>query len=81
MSNMEQQFKFGVVEWFGTKGESFGYIRGEDGVECYVHYSHISPVGQENPKYLVLKPGDRVRYIVVAGYLNKGTQADLVEKV
>jgi len=76
---MEQEFRFGKVKWFSTSGQSFGYIIGNDGVECYVHYSHISPVGQENPKYRVLAAGQIVKYTVVEGYLGKGTQADQVE--
>lgn len=78
---MEAQYLYGKVKWFSTNGQSFGYLIGEDGTECYVHYSHISPIGQENPKYKVLIPGQKVRYLVVAGYLGVGTQADAVEVV
>ncbi len=74
-----EDIKFGKVKWFGTNGQSFGYILGEDGIECYVHYSHITPIGQTNPNYRVLTTGQKVAYTVVAGYLGKGTQAYKVE--
>lgn len=73
------EIKTGKVKWFSTSGQSFGYIVGSDGVECYVHYSHISSIGQENPKYRVLSAGQIVAYTVVEGYLGKGTQADDVQ--
>ncbi len=73
------ELKWGYVDWFATSGQSFGYIVGDDGVKCYVHYSHISVVNQDNPKYKVLTPGQRVKYKVIEGYLGKGTQADEVE--
>lgn len=76
------ELKYGYVDWFGTSGQSYGYIIGDDGSRCYVHYRHISDVNQENPSFKVLQPGQRVKYVVIEGYpLGKGTQASKVEVI
>jgi cold shock CspA family protein len=72
----------GIVKWFGSKGEAFGYIHrfkqadGQSG-EIFVHFRNISPENQENPKFKVLKKGDRVQFSIGPGYpnANHGTQA------
>lgn len=75
--------KSGIVEWFGTKGEAYGYLMGDDGVECYVHYKNILADNQENPRFRTLKPGQRVEFEVGTGHYTPegGTQALKVKVV
>ena len=66
---------FGIVKFFPCKGQPFGMITKEDGVDIYVHYKGILSEGQENPKYRVLTPGQKVEFDEAPGYHNPGTQA------
>ena len=71
-----EEFTFGYVAWFGSKGLPFGYVKRDgDSLETYVHYKGISQEGQDNPKYKTLVPGQRVKYRIIQGYHNPGTQA------
>ncbi len=78
---MDELF-YGYVDWFGSKGLPYGYIkRDTDSLRTYVHYKGISVVGQVNPKYKTLLAGQRVKYRIIQGYHNPGTQAVDVEIV
>lgn len=79
---MDLQIYEGIVKWFGSRGEAFGYIhkfRHMDGTEgeCFVHYKNISSDNQENPKFKTLKKGEKVQFTIGPGYpnANYGTQA------
>jgi cold shock CspA family protein len=69
----------GIVKWFSSANQPWGFIRFQDGaVQCeiFCHYKHIEPEGQENPKFRTLKPGQRVYFEIGPGFpANKGTQA------
>jgi cold shock CspA family protein len=69
----------GICKWFSSKGQPWGYIKFKDeqGASCeiFVHYKQILPDNQENPKFRVLKPGQRVAFDIGSGYPSKGTQA------
>jgi cold shock CspA family protein len=78
---MNQVFK-GVVKWFGSKGEAFGYIHKFNHVngvpgEIFVHYKNILPENQENPKFKVLPKGRWVEFEIGSGFPSaaQGTQA------
>lgn len=47
----------GTVKWFDVR-KGFGFISDEDGVDCYVHFSHINMEG-----FKKLRPGQRVSFI------------------
>lgn len=72
----------GIVKWFGSKGEAFGYIHkfkhenGEEG-EIFVHFRNILEEGQDNPKFKTLPKGRKVEFEVGEGYpsASHGTQA------
>ncbi len=66
---------WGVVKWFGSKGQSWGYIITDEGPEIFVHFKSILPDNQENPKFRTLNPGQRVSFEVASGYYMPGTQA------
>jgi cold shock CspA family protein len=77
---MNQVF-VGVTKWFGSKGEAYGYIHrflhadGKDG-EIFVHFKQLLEEGQENPKFKVLKKGQKVSFEIGPGFpAGKGTQA------
>lgn len=65
----------GVVDWFGSKNQSYGYILRDDGPPVFVHYKSILPDNQENPKFKTLLPGQIVTFEVGPGYYVDGTQA------
>lgn len=69
----------GICKWFGSSGQAFGYITKSDGGEVYVHYSNIRKVNLRDPKFRDMKKGDKVEFVVMAGYRNDGTQAGEVE--
>ncbi|WP_446897696.1 cold-shock protein [Clostridium sp. LBM24168] len=58
----------GTVKWFnGEKG--YGFITGEDGKDCFAHYSQINSDG-----YKSLDEGQKVSYDESKG--QKGLQAE-----
>ncbi len=72
----------GTTKWFSSKGEAYGYLFGfnhEDGTpgEIFVHYKALLEAGQENPKYRLLKKGDKVSFEIGPGHgvAKSGTQA------
>ena len=60
----------GTVKWFND-AKGYGFIKGEDGQEVFVHYSAIQAGG-----FRSLKEGQKVSYEVKQG--PKGLQADRV---
>lgn len=70
----------GIVKWFASANQPWGYIRFVDEVhqhqEIFAHYKNILPDNQENPRFKVLKPGQRVGFRIGPGFpAGKGTQA------
>ena len=66
----------GVCEWFGSNGQSYGYIKYNDDCQVYVHYKHIEIEGLRDPKYKEIRPGDKVQFRIIEGHGNNtGTQA------
>ena len=63
----------GVVKWFNDK-KGFGFIKGDDGVDVFVHHSAIQGDG-----FKTLNEGQKVEFEVVNG--DKGKQAQNVVKV
>jgi cold shock protein len=63
----------GTVKWFNDK-KGFGFIKKEDGLDVFVHYSGIKGDG-----YKSLTEGDDVVFIVEQG--DKGPAAREVVKV
>ena len=51
----------GVVKWFNSR-KGFGFIKGENGLDVFVHYSDIC-----NKETRTLKEGDRVTYDLIQG--------------
>tara|TARA_R100001244_G_scaffold132051_1_gene106852 strand:- start:678 stop:935 length:258 start_codon:yes stop_codon:yes gene_type:complete len=75
---MEIYYK-GIVDWFGSGGQSYGYIKYDDGKQVYVHYKQIRSKGQRDSKFMELREGDEVTFCLAPGYRNPGTQASNVE--
>ena len=48
----------GTVKWFDA-AKGYGYISGDDGIDCFVHYSGIRGSGYRN-----LEDNQRVEYEV-----------------
>ncbi|WP_147820474.1 cold-shock protein [Salidesulfovibrio onnuriiensis] len=48
----------GEVTWFNER-KGFGFIKGDDGLELFVHYTEITRDG-----FQTLDPGERVSYEV-----------------
>ena len=67
--------ELGIVKWFSTKGQAFGYILRKSGIEIFVHYRNISPDNQENPKFKFLAAGQKVSFVEGVGHSGSGTQA------
>jgi cold shock CspA family protein len=70
----------GTVKWFSSANQPWGYIKFVDDAgsnrECFVHFKHISRENQENPRFRMLKPGQRVSFDIGPGFpAGKGTQA------
>lgn len=63
----------GTVKWFNAE-KGYGFIRGDDGEDVFVHYSAISGEG-----FRSLEEGQRVEFEVTEG--RKGPQASNVTKV
>lgn len=57
----------GTVKWFDA-GKGYGFIRGDDGVDAFVHHSAVSEAG-----FRAFNPGQIVEYDVV--FTHKGVQA------
>ena len=71
----------GKVKWFGTNGESYGFLDYEEG-QIYVHFKALTDKGQRDPKYKEVRKGDTVRFKKADGHgENAGTQAVEVEIV
>jgi CspA family cold shock protein len=62
----------GTVKWFNDS-KGFGFIRGDDGTEVFVHHNDIQGQGFKS-----LAEGDQVTYEVVQG--DKGPRATNVVK-
>ena len=62
----------GTVKWFNPE-KGYGFIRGDDGEDVFVHYSAIVGDG-----YRSLQEGDIVEFEIVQG--PKGPQAANVQK-
>lgn len=63
----------GEVKWFDEE-KGFGFICQEDGMDVFVHYSHILQEG-----YKSLTAGEKVSYDIVVN--EKGPQARKVERI
>lgn len=63
----------GKVKWFNAE-KGFGFISQENGLDIFVHYSHINQEG-----YKSLDEGQEVEFDVVE--VDKGLQARNVVKV
>lgn len=66
---------FGVVEWFGSKGQAWGSIDKDGGGRIFVHYKNILGDNQKDPNYKVLVKGQRVSFEEAPGHFMDGTQA------
>lgn len=71
----------GTCIWFGTRGESYGYI-GFGGKtdevyngQIYIHYKNISKDKLRKDGFREMKPGDILEYESAPGFHNEGTQA------
>lgn len=62
----------GTVKWYNQE-KGFGFIKGEDGNEHFVHYSKL-PEGQGN-----IREEDEVKVEFDTVQTEKGSQADNVE--
>ena len=60
----------GTVNWFNVR-KGFGFIKGEDDKDYFVHYSGISTEG-----FKKLRPGQRVSFEIKSN--EKGPLADKV---
>jgi CspA family cold shock protein len=67
------EYMNGTVKWFND-AKGYGFIRGEDGQEVFVHHTAIQSQG-----FRSLAEGQKVRYEVKQG--PKGLQAEGVETV
>lgn len=65
----------GVVAWFSSKGQSFGYITRNDGTQVFVHYKNILEEGQADKHFRKLEPGQVVEFEIAPGHFCAGTQA------
>lgn len=65
----------GVVKWFASKQQSFGFITRDDGGEVFVHFRALTDEGQADPRYKTLVPGQRVVFEIGPGHFCDGTQA------
>lgn len=72
---------FGIVKWFSSKAQSFGFITRDDGPDVFVHYRGLAEEGQADPKYKMLVPGQRVSFELAPGHYCAGTQAVNVKVV
>lgn len=73
------EFEEGVCDWFGSSGQSYGYILRPDGGSVYVHFKHLKSDGMRDPKFRELRKGDKVEYKVIQGHGDsQGTQASEV---
>lgn len=63
----------GTIKWFNN-AKGYGFVIGDDGQECFVHYSKIIAEG-----FKTLTEGDRVTYEVEDG--EKGKLAINVKKI
>tara|TARA_Y100000034_G_scaffold134463_1_gene202977 strand:+ start:786 stop:1157 length:372 start_codon:yes stop_codon:yes gene_type:complete len=67
---MEEQSKMeGTVNWFNIK-KGYGFVKGEDGKDYFVHYSAV-------PQGVFLKEGDRISF--EPARTDKGEQAQNVQ--
>ncbi len=74
---MEEYYE-GVCEWFGSGGQSYGYIKYDLG-QIYVHFKNIKPVNLRDSKFREIRKDDKVKFKVSDGFRNSGTQATEVE--
>jgi cold shock CspA family protein len=65
----------GIVSWFSSKGQSFGYILKDDGGQVFVHYKNILEEGQADKNFRKLEKGQRVEFEIAPGHFCAGTQA------
>lgn len=65
----------GVVKWFSSAGQSYGYITREDGIDVFCHYKNLTEVGQKDTRYRTLVTGQTVEFEISEGHYNSGTQA------
>lgn len=74
-----EKIEIGTCEWFGSNGQSYGYIKRENAGQIYVHFKHISSKNLRDPKFKELRKGDVVSFIEILGHRDSGSQADKVE--
>lgn len=63
----------GTVAWFSSKGQAYGYITKDDGIQVFVHYKNI--VEESPSNFRKLEPGQRVEFEIAPGHFCAGTQA------
>jgi len=51
----------GTVKWF-NKEKGFGFVLGEDGIDCFVHYTDIH---RTTPEKVNLDQGQTIEYDVM----------------
>jgi len=73
------EFEEGVCDWFGSNGQSFGYILRDTGGSIYVHYKKITGTNLRDSNFKEMRKGDRVRFKEGVGHHNTGSQAIEVE--
>lgn len=70
----------GLVKWFASRSQPWGFIQFVDETgaarEIFSHFRNILPDNQENPRFKVLKAGQKVQFEIGEGYpASRGTQA------
>ncbi len=63
----------GTVKWFNAE-KGFGFITGEDGKDCFAHFSEIQKDG-----FKTLEEGEEVTFEVTQG--QKGPQASNIKSL
>lgn len=65
----------GIVSWFSSKGQSYGFIQKDEGGQVFVHYKSLLEDGQADKSFKKLEAGQRVEFEIAPGHFCAGTQA------